>query len=402
MSATALRTLTRAALRRWALWGMTGLLALAGGVAPAWAHKASGSYLTVNVPVAGAPGGTALSGRWDIALRDLDFALDLDRDGDGELTWAEVKARHGDMAAYAAQRLTLTADGQQCELSVGEQQLVQHTDGSYTVMPLSWSCDRPQGPLGVDYRLFAELDPQHRGLLQVRSGTQVSTAVLGGDEPSREFDLGSSAGQSGWDAFRDFTAQGVWHIWIGIDHVLFLLCLLLPSVLWWRYGQWRARDTAREAVVDVAQVVTAFTVAHSITLTLASLQWVVLPSRWVESVIAASVVLAALNNIWPVVKGHRWGLAFVFGLIHGFGFATVLSDLGLPAGALVLALLGFNVGVELGQLAIVALFIPLAWSLRRSWVYRQGVMSLGSGLIALLAGVWLVERAFEVKLLAWL
>ena len=118
-----------------------------------------------------------------------------------------------------------------------------------------------------------------------------------------------------------------------------------------------------------------------------------------ESLIAASVVLAALNNVWPLFHGKRWWVAFGFGLIHGFGFATVLADLGLPGDALALALVGFNVGVELGQLAIVAAFLPLAFWLRRSAFYRRGVLIGGSLLIALLAGVWLVERAFDLKLL---
>ena len=151
--------------------------------------------------------------------------------------------------------------------------------------------------------------------------------------------------------------------------------------------------------VDVLRIVTAFTVAHSITLSLATLGWVSLPSRLVESLIAASVVLAALNNVWPLFHGKRWWVAFGFGLIHGFGFATVLADLGLPPEALALALVGFNVGVELGQLAIVALFLPLAFWLRRSTFYRRGVLIGGSLLIALLAAVWLVERAFDLKLL---
>ena len=153
------------------------------------------------------------------------------------------------------------------------------------------------------------------------------------------------------------------------------------------------------AFCDVLRIVTAFTVAHSITLSLAVLGLVTLPSRLVESAIAASVVAAALNNIWPLVRGRRWMVAFLFGLVHGFGFASVLADLGLPQGALAVALLGFNVGVELGQLAIVAVFLPLAYALRRSWFYRRAVLVGGSLLIALLAAVWLVERVFELKLL---
>jgi hypothetical protein len=124
-----------------------------------------------------------------------------------------------------------------------------------------------------------------------------------------------------------------------------------------------------------------------------------LPSRAVEATIAASVVVAALNNVFPVFTKRLWAVAFVFGLIHGFGFASVLADLGLPRDALALTLVGFNLGVEAGQLAIVALFLPLAYALRRTVLYRQGVRIGGSLLIALLAGIWFAERAFNLKLL---
>jgi hypothetical protein len=126
---------------------------------------------------------------------------------------------------------------------------------------------------------------------------------------------------------------------------------------------------------------------------------VVLPSRWVESAIAASVVLASLNNVWPVVCGRRWVLAFAFGLIHGFGFASVLADLGLPQDSLLLALVAFNVGVELGQLAIVAAFLPVAYALRDTRLYRRAVLVFGSLMVATVAAAWLAERALDVVVL---
>ena len=144
------------------------------------------------------------------------------------------------------------------------------------------------------------------------------------------------------------------------------------------------------------KVVTAFTLAHSITLSLAALQIVSLPSRLVESVIAASVVIAALNNLRGTISKRRWIMAFAFGLIHGFGFASVLADLGLPQGALVLALIGFNAGVEIGQLCIVAVFLPIAFWLRATRFYRVGVLTGGSLVVALLASWWLVQRIFDL------
>ena len=147
------------------------------------------------------------------------------------------------------------------------------------------------------------------------------------------------------------------------------------------------------------KIATAFTLAHSITLTLATLSVVALPSRLVESAIAASVVLAALNNIWPLFHGRRALVAFAFGLIHGCGFASVLCDLGLPKSALLLSLVGFNLGVEIGQIAIVSLFLPLAFLSRNSVIYRRGILGAGSFMIALVALVWLMERGLNVRLL---
>lgn len=371
-------------MRRWLL------LVLALLAAPAWAHKPSDSYLAISA------GPDGVSGQWDIALRDLDHAIGLDADGNGEITWGELRARHADIAAYALARLVVQADGAACPLAESApQQVDEHTDGAYTVLRFKAACPQPQAPqaLTLEYRLFADLDPQHRGLLRLEAAGATRTAIFGPDEPVQTLPL---AAPGGWQAFVDYFIEGVWHIWIGFDHILFLLSLLLPAVLVWR-GRWEPVDRFRDGFVDVLKIVTSFTVAHSITLGLATLGLVSLPSRWVESAIALSVVAAALNNLWPLFRGRRWVVAFGFGLIHGFGFASVLADLGLPQQALALALLGFNVGVEAGQLAIVLVFLPLAFALRGTGFYRRGVLVGGSLVIAALAGAWFAERAFELS-----
>jgi len=376
---------------------MTRLLRCAGALllallsSAAQAHKPSDSYLTITQTDAG------FEGRWDIALRDLDFALGLDANGDGAITWGEVRAKHAAIAAYAGARLRLSADEHPCTVSAGAQMLEDHTDGTYSVLPLTIACGVSATHLSVGYTLFADIDPQHRGLLNLRAQGVVRTAVLDPQAPPQRFDLAQA---NRWAQFADYAREGVWHIWIGFDHILFLLSLLLPAVMSWRALRWQPVDDFRVAFWDVFRIVTSFTVAHSITLSLAALHVVSLPSRLVESAIAASVVVAALNNLRPLVQGRRWMVAFGFGLIHGFGFASVLAELGLPSDALLLALVGFNLGVELGQLAIVALFLPLAYSLRRSRLYRRAVMAGGSVLIAGIAGIWLIERAFGVSLLS--
>ena len=200
-------------------------------------------------------------------------------------------------------------------------------------------------------------------------------------------------GMGRWRTLIDFAREGVWHIWLGFDHVLFLLCLLLPADVRRENGRWRAVPRAREAAGEVLRIVTAFTLSHSLTLAPAALGVVSLPSRWVESAIAASIVLAALDNLRPFLRAPRTWVAFAFGLVHGLGFAGVLAELGLPSDARALALIAFNLGVEVGQLAIVAVFLPLALAARRRALYPRAVLAGGSCAIAALASVWLWERA---------
>ncbi|WP_296510312.1 HupE/UreJ family protein [Rhodoferax sp.] len=354
---------------------------------PAQAHKASDSYLILEVQ------GAEVRGQWDIALRDIDFAIGLDANGDGKITWGEVRSKHTEVEAWSTSALTLSRGGA-CRISVTEHLIDEHTDGAYAVMRLQGQCPASAAPFQVNYRLLFGMDALHRGLLRLNLDGQTVSTIFSPESSEQEFASGELSGLS---QFGAFLVQGVWHIWIGFDHILFLLALLLPVVLVRSRDQWSPISNLKAAGREVLWVVTAFTVAHSITLTLAALQVVELPSRWVESVIALSVVLAAANNLYPVVGEKRWVAAFLFGLIHGFGFASVLSELGLPSATLVISLVGFNVGVELGQLAIVAVFLPLAFALRKTRFYQKGVFAGGSALTMVLALVWLVERAFDLK-----
>lgn len=358
---------------------------------PASAHKPSDSYLTLNAA------GRQVDGQWDIALRDLDMAIGLDSDGNGELTWDEVRSRHDAIAAYALSRLKLASGGAACPLQVTGHLLDDHTDGTYAVLRLRAACGAGVATLDVDYALLFDIDPQHKGLLRLQHAGQTTTAIFTPDAPRQQLQLD---GASKWRQFADYVRHGVWHIWIGFDHILFLLSLLLPAVLVYRERAWAGATTFRAAAIDVLKIVTAFTLAHSITLTLATLGMLSLPSRLVEAAIAASVALAALNNLWPMFQRQRALVAFAFGLLHGFGFAGVLIDLGLPQAALMLSLVGFNVGVELGQVAIVAVFLPLAFLARHTAFYRKAVFAGGSSLIVLVALVWLAERGLDVQLIS--
>ena len=364
----------------------------------AWAHKPSDSYLTVRA----AQDQNDLTLRWDIALRDLDYVLTLDRDGNGELTWGEVRPREADITRLAISRLAFTASGQACPLeSSAPMMLDTHSDGNYAVLSLTAKCpllDAKKTVLTARYSMLFDVDPSHRGLVQWigpgQDPASAAQALVFGTESAEQTLTLQPAGR--WQTFRQYLVDGVWHIWIGYDHILFLLSLLLPAVLLRRNHQWEPAPTLGGSFKEVLKVVTAFTLAHSITLSLAAMGIISLPSRLVESVIAASVVLAALNNLRGTIEGKRWVMAFVFGLIHGFGFASVLADLGLPKEALALALVGFNAGVEVGQLSIVAVFLPVAFALRKTRFYRVGVLTGGSLIVAALASWWLAQRLFDL------
>ncbi|MGB8337476.1 MAG: HupE/UreJ family protein [Burkholderiales bacterium] len=356
----------------------------------AWAHKPSDSYLSLKVD------GPIINGQWDIALRDLDHTIGLDANNDGDITWGEVKAKHQDLADYAMSHLMISADGILCPAKVTDHLIDNHSDGGYAVMKFSADCAAEPTKLELDYDLFFTVDPQHKGLLNLVYQGLSNTAIFSPDKATQSFDLKAA---SKWQQFTDYVVHGIQHIWKGFDHVLFLLSLLLPAVLMQVNKKWQPTASFRAAFIDVLKIVTAFTLAHSITLTLATLGVISLPSRFVESTIAASIMLAAANNLWPMFQGKRWVVAFFFGLIHGFGFASVLADLGLPQGALILALVGFNLGVEIGQLAIVSVFLPLAYLARRTWMYQRVILIAGSLTIVALAGTWLIERAFNVSIL---
>ncbi|MEP6739771.1 MAG: HupE/UreJ family protein [Caldimonas sp.] len=395
-------TIARALPRAWRC-AVGVLLIVASGLA--CAHKSSDSYLQIGA----GPG--KLEVRWDIALRDLDVALDLDSDADGKLTWGEVRSAWPRIEAYALQRLAIEG----CALAPAGRGLERRNDGAYAVIYLTSACTLAAQPK-IAYSLFADVDPTHRGIAKIqRPGQDLVLSVLEPSatrsaaarapvDPASAAPTGATRAEAAAEPVAthsrwEFLGEGVRHILTGYDHVLFLLCLLLPSVMRRTANGWRPVERLSQAVLPIVGIVSAFTVAHSITLGLAALKLISLPSAFIEPAIAVTIILAALDNVWPIFPVRRIVVTFFFGLIHGFGFASVLAELNLPTADFAWALLQFNLGLEVGQLMVVICVTTLLFVLRDWRRYRPVVIRGGSFGAMTIAALWFIERTANVSIL---
>ncbi len=360
--------------------------------APAAAHTQSYGFLIVTTTE------DTIEGTLALAVRDLDAAVGLDADADGSITWGEVRGREAALAETVLAGLRLGPPGQPCALVSAP--LLTDTRGGEPYLVLPFRADCTAGVSGEDreisYDLLFDVDAQHRLIATVSNDGATRSLVL---TPAERTATLLAAGTDGFELFLGFVVHGAHHIWIGYDHILFVVTLMLGAVVERRGGRWVPVGSGRDALVAICKVVTAFTVAHSVTLALAALDVVRLPSVLIETAIAATITLAALNLVFPVVTRRLWVLAFGFGLIHGFGFANVLADLDLPAANLVTALVAFNIGVELGQFAIVAVLLPGLLLLAHRPLYARAALPVAAVMIAAIGTAWLVGRAFDVTIL---
>ena len=296
--------------------------------------------------------------------------------GSGEVNPVALAVMAPPILRYVGDHVTVLAGDRRCTPGPGAAKAAD----THVLVTMAWSCP-PDGELRYRVTLFQDVDRAARHL-----------AVIATDSGERELALDSRAPEialSGADAtvlqiIGRFVTAGIEHIFLGYDHVAFLIAVIL-----WGQRLW-----------PLIKVVTAFTVAHSITLSLAALQIFAIPSKIVEPAIAASIVFVAAENFFSRNIDRRWRVTFAFGLVHGFGFASALSEIGLPANALVPALAAFNIGVEIGQVAIVALIFPLLlWSDRLAGARKGRSVALVytcSTVILLLGLYWLIERTVFV------
>ena len=362
------------------------------------AHEIGENYIFLNVRSNG------LDGRFEFHVKDLEEKLGITIDRANQTNGlAQAQAAEEKVHAYVRENFSMGAGGKPFELEFAETALFEE---KRLWVQYHFRIPLPMTPdiLEFDHRMMYENDRWHRGVLVI--GTNDITGVNYGDVGiARVF--GESNAEQDWNVRdpvepalggRRSVWQGILHIWIGIDHILFLVVLLLPAVLKREDDKWQPVENFSKAMWNIVKIVTLFTLAHSVTLALAALQFVRLPGSLVESIIALSIVAVAANNIWPKFKEGAAAVIVGFGLFHGLGFASVLGDLPFQMKNVVKVLLGFNIGVELGQLAIVVAVFGVLFALRNTRFYQPLVLRGVSGLAGIVALLWFIERAFGLSL----
>jgi hydrogenase/urease accessory protein HupE len=278
------------------------------------------------------------------------------------------------LLAAIRQKVSLGEPENRCEPAHAFMEPPRPESESVTLV-VDFACARRVGSLAIRDDLFDVLGPDHHTLARIEGAGVTAEFAFATEAREARIPLDPSASTPGRGGFF---ALGVHHILTGYDHLLFLVALLL------RGG----------SPLALVKIVTAFTVAHSITLALAALGVVSPPDRLVEAVIAGSIMWVAVENIVATrPASRRWLVGFAFGLVHGFGFSSALGSLALAPGRRAWALLTFNLGVEVGQLAVIAVVLPaIAWLGRRSW--RPRAVQVASVAVAAAGLVWFIERIF--------
>ncbi|MBI2738960.1 MAG: HupE/UreJ family protein [Rhodospirillales bacterium] len=343
-----------------------------------WLHAlaaAATAMLAVGVAVAH-QGGTTGYATVSVAGQSVRYALSLPGEGLGDAT-RDLR----ELAAAVARHVAIEADGAACSGVPSEARPPSAGRVNIEIVVL-YACAAPIRTLSIRDGIDTLLGVDHHTIADIQWPGGVKQVLFEKGQRSATIAIasGAAAEDRSTGKFVFYVGLGVEHIIGGIDHLLFLLALLALSTSFWQ----------------TVKIVTAFTVAHSITLSLAALGLVDVPSSIVEPLIAASIVWVAVENLLaPTGAGRRWLIAAMFGLIHGLGFASALAELGLSRDALVQALIGFNIGVELGQLAFVAVVMPpLVWASRPGRLAR--LPQIFSVIVAVVGAVWLVERLLAV------
>lgn len=357
------------------------------------AHSNSAAYLTIEPTQQD----QSFALRWDIAVTDLAMMINLDLNGDRKITWGEISAQAQAIKSKAIKSLRINAGTATCGItSHNALELARYSDGAYVSLQLQGHCFTSDAPITAQYRLLFATNPDHRALLTY-PGSDDRTEVVLLSKTNATFNLtrsGQSAGLT--EIFSRFLKAGVHHLLIGYDHLLFLFTLLLPAVMVRKSGAWYPAKSFSQSLRQVLLLVTAFTLAHSVTLTISALGIIQPLVRWIETLIAFSIALSAVHNLRPLFNGPHWLLAFTVGLVHGFGFANVLQDIGLSDQQIIIPLAAFNLGVELGQTGVVLMLFPVLYYLRKWLFFKPVVLKGGSVTAAIIAAFWVIERGLAI------
>lgn len=345
------------------------------------AHQSRENFVDIR------PDDRSLLFQMDIESANFEQLMPIDDSRNGIVSFSELKRHENEILSRLFDHFSAQCDDKTLAIAVHGFEPHRRQDQTYLKITADARFSTCRN-LQVRYDLFFAEDPQQKALV-----TFNGAKTLYRFDPDHETHIISGKPQSLWEQFVLFFKEGVWHIWIGFDHILFVLMLLLPAVLFSKTREERFSASMGQMV----KVVTAFSVAHSVTLFLSVSGLVVLPVRFVESAIAASIIVAAWFNLTKQYSHNGVVTAFTFGLLHGFGFAAALQEtLGDYSGTFATTLLGFNLGVETGQLAIVLPLFPLLY-LGRSRPWYRGLVFSVSMVTLLLATLWLIERSLAVR-----
>jgi len=337
-------------------------------------------------------------GRFEMPLADFNRALRL-TGTDREITANTLDQRIGFLQDYYRQHVTIS--DRQGPLSI---RFTTHSflkaRGGYALLSFDLEgLDGVPDVLTFDYSVLFDEEPGHRGFLLVEHNWATGTfanenrvsLVFSPSARRQDFNLTSSGRLRG---FLAIVRLGTEHILLGLDHIFFLVALLLPVAL--RRGRegWQALERVRPALWNLVTIVTAVVAAHAVALSLAALGLLRLPEALVETVIAASTTLAAANILFPLFRERLWGIVFGLSLFHGMGLAGGMMDLGVVDEHLALSVFAFILGVEVGQVLIVVVLFPLLFLVGRLTLYRKVLLPLAAMGLILVSGVWVIERAF--------
>ena len=377
---------------------------LFGSTPTASAHTGTQSYVYLQIF------DDAIFGRVEYPIGDLNRLLGYDiAEDDVDQALVDVVAERVALEAYTSDHLSLyPVDGQRDDwtFTYGEMSTLEASNGGYAILDfeINERFDPTPRTFQMDYDGIIEADSGRDAFLIIEtdfgSGTfnnEAGTFLrFTSDSTVQTVDLEES---SFWKGVTGTIGLGAEHIRIGTDHILFIFALVLPAAMVFvrrgdKRGTWEPSPSFTSSLWRILKIVTMFTVAHSITLAIGGFEIIDLSPRLVESIIAISIAVAALHNIRPIWPNKEWLVAFVFGLFHGFGFAGLLSELGLTRSNRFVSLLGFNIGVELGQAAIILMVFPVLFVLRRTraFVPMMYVSSVGLAVVAL---AWATERIFD-------